>query len=141
MNNYPDLLIVLSMAGGVIFGWEEAALIVAGKTLNKVALTILRVLLALLVIALTPASEDGLTLVQVAMLLVMMMGFWAPTHRLILNARRIDLGHRIPMTRLGEGPYDTLWVTLLMRNERAAFITMSAFELVLACAMYVQLQN
>ena len=54
---YPSLLIVASIAGAAMFAWKEAAMIVAGKNLNHVLLTVLRMSLALMAIALIPLER------------------------------------------------------------------------------------
>lgn len=131
------VLVMAAIAGGAISGWKEAQMIVAGKDLNHVLLTVFRLSMALILMA--PFLPRPVELPHLLMCLLMMMGAWAPVHRIILNLRRMDLGHRIPVTHLGKAHLDRFWVTLLMGNERAAFVTMSAFELLLAAAMHQQL--
>ena len=132
------ILVLASLTGGVLFAWKEAALIVADKDLNKVLLTVFRVMLATLV--LTPFLPRPVEIPTLVMSLVMMAGFWAPTHRLVLNARRIALGHRIEVTHLGTGFYDNL-LTPMIRETSSRFVAMCLLELLVACAMFHQLQN
>ena len=131
------VLMVMAIAGGVMSGWKEAAMIVAGKDLNHVLLTVFRLAMALILIA--PFLPRPVELPHLLMCMLLMMGCFAPAHRLVLNLRRMDLGHRIPVTHLGKGLYDSLALMLWRGNERAAFVSMTTFELLIAAAMYNQL--
>lgn len=132
------ILVLASLTGGVLFAWKEAALIVANKDLNHVLLTVFRVMLATLV--LTPFLPRPVEIPTLVMSLVMMAGFWAPTHRLLLNERRISLGHRIPWYHLNTGFWDNL-LSMLIPAMKYRFMAMCVIELVIAAAMHAQLQN
>lgn len=132
-------LVVMAIAGGAISGWKEAAMIVAGKDLNHVLLTVFRLAMALILMA--PFLPRPVELPHLLMCVLMMMGCFAPTHRMTINMRRMDLGHRIPFFHLGRGPYDSLALILSRGNEMAAFLAMSLFEILVASSMYVQLEN
>lgn len=131
------VLVVMAIAGGVASGWKEAAMIVAGKDLNHFLLTVFRMGVALMLMA--PFLPRPIDLPTLGMTLLMMMGVFGPTHRMVLNARRMDLGHRIPWYHLGKSWYDSLAQTLSRGNEKLAFVGMSAFEILVAAAMYIQM--
>ena len=138
MNEWHlTVLAVAAIAGGAISGWKEAQMIVAGKDLNHVLLTVFRLSMALILMA--PFLPRPVELPHLLMCLLMMMGCFAPAHRLILNLRRMDLGHRIPVTHLGKGWYDSLALILWRGNEGATFVSMTTFETLIAAAMYNQL--
>ncbi len=130
------LLIVASLTGAFLFAWKEAAMIVAGKDLNHFLLTVFRLSLALLV--LTPTLPRPVDLPILLMAIVMMMGVFAPAHRLCLNHWRETLGHRIPWYHLGTGFYDNL-LTPVIPATKFRFLTLCATELLIASAAYTQL--
>jgi len=69
-----------------------------------------------------------------------MAGIFGPVHRVSLNLTRINRYFiHIPWHHLGQAYYDRFWVMLWRGNERAAFVTMSVFEILVASAMYTQL--
>lgn len=138
-NLFPTILMLLALIGGVVIGRMEAQWIVADKKVNHFLLTLLRLSLATLaLIALLPRPIEIPT---AAMSLLLMMGTFAPMHRVILNSRRMELGHKIPGYHLGRAYYDRFWVMLWRGNERNAFIAMCSFEILLSLAMLQQLRN
>jgi hypothetical protein len=138
-NLFPTILMLLALIGGVVMGRMEAQWIVADKKVNHFLLTLLRLSLATLaLIALLPRPIEIPTAV---MSLLLMMGAFAPTHRVALNSHRMELGHKIPGYHLGRGFYDTCWMIVMGKNERRAFIAMCSFEILLSLAMLQQLRN
>ncbi len=140
MNNlFPSILMLLALTGGVVIGRMEAQWIVADKKINHFLLTLLRLSLATLaLIALLPRPLEIPTAV---MSLLLMMGAFAPMHRVILNARRMELGHKIPGYHLSAtGFYDNL-LRPLIRSERIRFLTLCSIEVLLSLAMLQQLRN
>ena len=130
MNELHLLILVLtSWAGAILFALKEAAMIVAGRKLNKVLLTVLRFTLAILV--LTPFLPRPVEIHTLVLCLIMMTGAWAPVHRLCLNARRIHLGHKIPLTHLNFGIYDTLLFSLIP-EMKFRFKAMAIIETLIA---------
>lgn len=139
MNEWHlTILVVTSAIGAWLFAWKEGAMIVAGKDLNHFLLTVFRFMLAMLV--LTPLLPRPVEIPTLVMCLLMMMGVFAPAHRMMLNARRMDLGHRIEWCHLGKGPYDSL-TSFLTPWPKTRFLALCWIELLIAAAMYHQLNS
>jgi len=132
------LLALVTIAGAWLSARMEAREFAHNRKVSHLLLTVVRSMVAGLV--LRPLLPDPVELPVVAMCLIYMMGIFGPVHRICLNQIRINRYFvHIPWHHLGQAHLDRFWVTLLMGNERAAFVVMSAFELLIAAAMSCQL--
>lgn len=133
------LLAIVSIVGAWLSAQQEAREYAHQRKLNHLLLTCLRLMVAGLV--LSPLLPDPVELPVVALCLIFMAGIFGPVHRVSLNLTRINKYFiHIPWFHLGtESKYDSLFRTLLRGNEKAAFLTMTTLELLIAAAMYQQL--
>lgn len=132
------LLAIVSIAGAWLSARMEAREYAHQRKLNHLLLTCLRVTVAVMVLSLL--LPDPVELPVVALCLTFMAGIFGPVHRVSLNLTRINRYFiHIPWHHLGQAYYDRFWVMLWRGNEKAAFLTMTAFELLIAAAMYQQL--
>lgn len=134
------LLICVTLAGAWLSARVEAKEYSLQRHLSHLLLFLIRAGVALLAMGLIAPPENHW---RGAMTLTMMAGFFGPGHRSILNLTR---KYRYPSTnkgmtwhRLGKSLYDSFWVMLLRGNEKAAFVTVSLFETLVAVAMAIQL--
>ena len=132
------LLAIVSIAGAWLSARMEAREYAHQRKLNHLLLTCLRVTVAVMVLSLL--LPDPVELPVVALCLTFMAGIFGPVHRVSLNLTRINRYFtHIPWHHLGQAYYDRFWVMLLRGNEKAAFVSMTTLELLIAAAMYQQL--
>jgi hypothetical protein len=133
------LLALVSIAGAWLSARMEAREYAHNRKVSHFLLTILRLMVAGLV--LRSLLPDPVELPVAALSLIYMMGIFGPVHRICLNQIRINRYFlHIPWHHLGtESKYDSLFRTLLRGNEKAAFVSMTTFEILIAAAMYNQL--
>lgn len=132
------LLAIVSIAGAWLSARMEAREYAHQRKLNHLLLTCLRVTVAVMVLSLL--LPDPVELPVVALCLTFMAGIFGPIHRISLNLARINRYFiHIPWHHLGQAYYDRFWVMLLRGNEKAAFVSMTTLELLIAAAMYQQL--
>jgi len=132
------LLAIVSIVGAWLSAQQEAMEYAHQRKLNHLLLSCLRVTVAIMVLSLL--LPDPVELPVVALCLTFMAGIFGPVHRVSLNLTRINRYFiHIPWHHLGQAYYDRFWVMLWRGNERAAFVTMSVFEILVASAMYTQL--
>jgi hypothetical protein len=133
------LLAIVSIVGAWLSAQQEAMEYAHQRKLNHLLLSCLRVTVAIMVLSLL--LPDPVELPVVALCLTFMAGIFGPVHRVSLNLTRINRYFiHIPWHHLGtESKYDSLFRMLLRGNEKAAFLTMTTLELLIAAAMYQQL--
>lgn len=132
------LLAAITIAGAWLSAQQEAREFAHNRKVSHLLLTCLRLMVAGLV--LTPLLPRPVEIPTLVMSCLFMMGIFGPVHRVAINQIRINRYFvHIPWSHLGQAHLDRFWVTLLMGNERAAFVVMSAFELLIAAAMSCQL--
>jgi hypothetical protein len=132
------LLALVTVLGAWLSARMEAREFAHNRKVSHLLLTCLRLMVVGLV--LSPLLPDPVEIPILMMSVTYMMGIFGPIHRICLNLTRINKYFvHIPWHHLGQAYYDRCWVTLLMGNERAAFVSMTTFELLIACAMYNQL--
>ena len=132
------LLALVSMAGAWLSARMEAREFAHNRKVPHLFLMCLRLMAAGLVLGQLLPDPSGLPVV--AMSLIYMMGIFGPVHRICLNQIRINRYFvHIPWSHLGQAYYDRFWVMLWRGNEGAAFVSMTALELLIAAAMYNQL--
>jgi hypothetical protein len=132
------LLAIVSIAGAWLSARTEAREFAHNRKVSHLLLTVLRLSVAGLV--LSPLLPDPAELPVVALCLTFMAGIFGPVHRVSLNLTRINRYFiHIPWHHLGQAHLDRFWVMLLRGNEKAAFVSMTTLELLIAVAMYQQL--
>lgn len=116
----------------------EAWVFYQQKPLDKQILTMARVLVGLLLIVL---MCPNLSAPKFGMTILMMMGTFAPVHRLTLNLTRLtkyrDRNRTLTWYHMGTGPYDLL--TAWIPWPRIRFTALIGIEALLASAMFQQL--
>ena len=131
------LLAALTIAGAMATAKYEASQYALQRKLSHVLLTLMRVAFGLLLIRTVLTPE---TLWHFLFPLLLLAGIFAPSHRVSLWWFRTHrYKQRIPFVHLGKGWYDTLWMTLSRGNMTLAYCLMTAFEHLIAAAMYNQL--
>lgn len=139
-----EVLILCSMAGAVLTASMEAKAYSRHKNLNHYALGALRLMVAVILII----SVEGPQIAEPRLIpdLILMMGAFAPTHRLSLNLIRIH-AYQTPIQwhHLGtQSIYDRAWTWITAQvgitNGEIRFLLLCALELLVAGAVYQQLQ-
>ena len=132
------LLAIVSIAGAWLSAQQEAREYAHQRKLNHLLLTCLRGMVAILVLKFLLGNQIDLPVMVMA--LIYSAGIFGPIHRISLNLTRINRYFtHIPWHHLGQAYYDRFWVMLLRGNEKAAFVSMTTLELLIAAAMYQQL--
>ena len=136
------LLILLTLLGAWRSAKWEAREMSLQRKIHHWLLVMVRASAALLLIRLILNPPD---LLEYLPPLVMCAGVFGPLHRILLWWYRVNhhpqQNRNLPWHHLGQAYYDRFWVMLWRGNERAAFISMAAFEILVAVVAFIQSQH
>lgn len=136
------VLILLTLLGAWRSAKWEAREMSLQRKIHHWLLVMVRAAAALLLIRLILQPQDHWEYLPP---LVMSAGVFGPLHRILLWWYRVNhypkQNRNLEWHHLGQAYYDSFWEILWMGNERAAFISMTVFELIIAAVAFDQSQQ